>query len=85
MNRLWRIKHWLKYEPSIAFDRFMAWLFHGLFELTDRLAYLIFGKERWEITKEKEECKEQAKADGIYPSCLEWCGECNKEKKKEYE
>jgi hypothetical protein len=60
MNRLWRIKHWFKYEPSIAFDRFMAKLFHILAELTDRIGRLIcwLGNLDWETIKKEEEEKE---------------------------
>jgi hypothetical protein len=55
MNRLWRIKHWLRYKPSIVFWGFMAKLFHGLTELNDRLGYLLFGREKWEKLKEEND------------------------------
>jgi hypothetical protein len=59
MNKLWRIKQWFKYEPSIFFDKCVAKLFHGLAELTDRLGYLIFGKVRWEKAKREQAYKDK--------------------------
>lgn len=55
---LWRIKHWLQYQPSIFFYRFLAKFSYILYEISDRLGYLLFGKVRWEELK-KENIEEE--------------------------
>jgi hypothetical protein len=53
--KLWKIKHWLKYEPSIFYDRFLVKFFHILAEITDRLGYLLFGAKKWDKLKKEHE------------------------------
>jgi hypothetical protein len=55
--KLWKIKNWLKYEPLIFWNRFLAKLFHISTDILDRLGYLLFGKKKWEELKEKEDLK----------------------------
>lgn len=51
---LWRIKHWLQYQPSIFFYNFLSKFFHILYEINDRFGYLLFGQKKWEELKKEE-------------------------------
>ena len=50
MYIFWRIKHWLRYEPIIAFSKCMAWFFHKVTKLVDKLGYWLY-EEKWDILK----------------------------------
>ena len=50
--KLWKIKHWLQYEPMIYISYFLAKFFKVLYELNDRLGYLLFGADKWKKLKE---------------------------------
>lgn len=51
MNRLWKIKHWIKYTPSIYFFKYIAKLF-GLFaNITDGFGEWVWGAKRWREIK----------------------------------
>ena len=52
--KLWKIKHWLQYEPMIYISYFLAKFFKILYELNDRLGYLLFGADKWKKLKEQE-------------------------------
>jgi len=54
MGRFWRIKHWIKYQPAIAFYSFWARVFRGLYILTDKFGYWFFGAESWDEAKKRE-------------------------------
>lgn len=41
----------LKYKPKIAFWGFLAWYFHYMGEINDKLGTLTFGKEKWGLIK----------------------------------
>jgi len=51
MNKLWKIKHWLKWKPQIVFFKYMAKFFGFLAEITDKFGYWLYEKEKWETLK----------------------------------
>jgi hypothetical protein len=54
-DKLWKIKHWLKYKPSIYFYSAMAKISHVIVGVIDKLGYLLLGKEKWEKAKKEQE------------------------------
>jgi len=53
LHKLWKIKHWLKYEPQIVFWKYTGKFLGFLVKITDKFGYWLYGKEKWETLKEE--------------------------------